>query len=85
MPTVIGSARVTPCAADGPALLTTMVKVTRPPGVTGSGESTVIVMSASGFTVVLADAELFEHIGSPALLETETGSRSYREPSPSPR
>src|SRR5439155_1150841 len=60
-----GSFMVTLAAAFGPALLTVIVYVSGPPGVTGSGESVLLMArSASARTVVVAVAVLFRRFGS---------------------
>src|SRR5438093_695886 len=55
-----GSFMITLAAAFGPALLTVIVYVSVPPGVTGSGESVLVTARlASARTVVVAVAMLF--------------------------
>src|SRR2546425_664210 len=65
-----GSFIVTLAAAFGPALLTVIVYVSVPPGVTGSGESVLVIARlASARTVVVAMAVLLVRFGSKVVAE----------------
>src|SRR6266446_2169590 len=65
-----GSFIVTLAAAFGPALLTVIVYVSVPPGVTGSGESVLVIERlASARTVVVAMAVLLVRFGSKVVAE----------------
>jgi hypothetical protein len=60
-------------AMDGPALVTTRVYVTLFPSRTGSGEADLVMdRFAMAFTVVVADAELFDESESVSLTATVT-------------
>src|SRR2546427_39398 len=65
-----GSFMITLAAAFGPALLTVIVYVSVPPGVTGSGESVLVIARlASARTVVVAMAVLLVRFGSKVVAE----------------
>src|SRR2546427_181833 len=73
-----GSFMITLAAAFGPALLTVIVYVSVPPGVTGSGESVLVTPRlASARTVVVAVALLLPEIGRAQRLNSSHSQISY--------